>query len=75
MDENFTINDAYKLFVSVEKFNDSSIDILISAFTNTNDWEKFLKIREKLVLNIKYIVEKNSSSFAFPSQSIYIEKN
>jgi len=75
LDENFTINDAYKLFVSVEKFNDSSIDILISAFTNTNDWEKFLKIRENLVLNIKYIVEKNSSSFAFPSQSIYIEKN
>ena len=74
-DENFTINESYKLFVRVEKFNDSSIDILISAFTNTNDWEDFIKIRENLVFSIKNIVEKNSSSFAFPSQSIYIEKN
>jgi MscS family membrane protein len=72
---NFIISDAYKLFVRVEKFNDSSIDILIYTFTNTNDWEKYLKIKEELVFIIKDIVEKNNSSFAFPSQSIFIEKN
>ena len=71
---NFIVNDDYKLYVKVEKFNDSSIDILITTFTNTNDWEKYLKIREELVFIIKDIVENNKSSFAFPSQSIYIEK-
>ncbi len=71
---NFIINDSYKLFVRVEKFNDSSIDILINTFTNTNDWEKYLEIREELVFIIKKVVESNNSSFAFPSQSIYIEK-
>ena len=60
--------------VKVEKFNDSSIDILINTFTNTNDWEKYLEIREELVFIIKKVVEGNNSSFAFPSQSIYIEK-
>ena len=73
-DNNFVINETYKLFVRVEKFNDSSIDILISTFTNTNDWEEYLKIKEELVFVIKKIVEDNDSSFAFPSQSIYLEK-
>ena len=72
--DNFIINDTYKLFVRVEKFNDSSIDILINTFTNTNEWEKYLKIKEDLAFIIKDIVENNNSSFAFPSQSIYVEK-
>ena len=71
----FIVNDSYKLFVKVEKFNDSSIDILVYTFTNTNEWDKYLTTKEDLALIIKDIVEKNQSSFAFPSQSIYIEKN
>jgi MscS family membrane protein len=71
----FIVNDNYQLFVRVEKFNDSSIDVFISTFTNTNEWNKYLKIREELAFSIKDIVEKNDSSFAFPSQSIYIEKD
>ena len=75
INNNFIINDEYKLFVRVEKFNDSSIDVLVYTFTSTNDWEKYLGIKEELALIIKEIVEVNQSSFAFPSQSIYIEKN
>jgi MscS family membrane protein len=70
----FIVSENYNLYVTVEKFSDSSIDILINTFTNTNDWEKYLKIREELVFLIKDVVENNQSSFAFPSQSIYIEK-
>ena len=70
----FVVNDNYKLYVRVEKFNDSSIDLLINTFTNTNDWDRYLKIKEELAFFIKEVVEKNQSSFAFPSQSIYIEK-
>ena len=32
------------------------------------------KVKEKLAIEIKQIVEGNSAAFAFPSQSIYIEK-
>ena len=73
--DEFIVNEEYQLFVRVEKFNDSSIDILIYTFTSTNDWDKYLAIKEKLALSIKIIVEKNKSSFAFPSNSIYIEQN
>ena len=73
--QDFIVNDEYQLFVRVEKFNDSSIDILIYTFTNTNDWQSYLAIKEKLALKIKFIVENSHSSFAFPSTSIYVEKN
>lgn len=73
--DNFIINEEYQAFVRVEKFNDSSIDVLIQVFTNTNEWEKYLDIKQDLALDIKKIVENNNSSFAFPSSSIYIEKN
>ena len=73
--EDFTVNENYKAFVRLDKFNDSSIDILIYCFTSTNDWEKFLEIKEKLAMEIKRKVEELNLNFAFPSQSIYIEKN
>ena len=60
--------------VRVDKFSDSSIDMYIRCFTITNDWDEWLKVKERLALEIKKIVEKNNASFAFPSQSIYVEK-
>jgi MscS family membrane protein len=70
----FLVNDNFKSFVRLDKFNDSSVDILVYCFTSTNDWEKFLIIKESLALKIKQEVEKIGLSFAFPSQSVYIEK-
>ena len=65
----------YKSFVRIEKFNDSSIDILVICFTSTKDWDKFLEIKEDLAIKIKDYVDKIGLNFAFPSTSIYIEKN
>ena len=73
--DDFVVNDNYKAFVRLDKFNDSSIDILVYCFTSTNDWGKFLEIKENLALEIKRKVEELNLNFAFPSQSIYIEKN
>ena len=73
--DNFMVNDDYRSFVRIEKFNDSSIDILVLCFTSTKDWDKYLEIKEELAMKIKVSVEKIGLNFAFPSQSIYIEKN
>ena len=72
--EDFLVNDDHKAFVRLDKFNDSSIDILIYCFTSTNDWEKFLEIKEKLAMELKSKIEELNLNFAFPSQSIYLEK-
>ena len=60
--------------VKLDGFGDSSINILIYCFTNTNVWAEWLKIKEELVLKIKEIVEEAGAGFAFPSSSVYIEK-
>ena len=60
--------------VRVDKFADSSIDMYIRCFTQTDDWDEWLAVKERLAIEIKQIVEKNNTSFAFPSQSIYVEK-
>jgi MscS family membrane protein len=60
--------------VRVEKFSDSSIDMRVRCFTTSNSFSKWLEVKEKLAIEIKKIVEGNNAAFAFPSQSIYIEK-
>lgn len=60
-------------FVRIDKFNDSSIDIMVYCFTNTTVWGDWLEIKELLAYEIKKIVEKAGTGFAFPSQSIYVE--
>ena len=69
----FAKNDNTGYFVRVDSFSDSSIDMLVQAFTETNDWAEYLKIKEELAVNIINIVEDNNAGFAFPSQSIYVE--
>ena len=60
--------------VRIEKFSDSSIDMRVRCFTASSSFTVWLEVKEKLAIMIKQIVEKNNAGFAFPSQSIYIEK-
>ena len=60
-------------FVRIDRFSDSSIDILLYCFTNTTDWLEWLRVKEQLLIKIKSIVEDAGTDFAFPSQSLYIE--
>jgi len=62
------------LMVYFTNFGDSSLDIFIYCFTDTANWAEYLSIREDVNLKIMEIVERNGSSFAFPSRSIYVEK-
>ena len=61
-------------FVRIDGFSDSSIDLMLYCFTKTTDWGAWLKIKEELALKIVEIVEGAGAGFAFPSQSIYVEK-
>ena len=73
-DENFAKNQNASFYVRIDSFSDSSIDMLVQTFTVTNDWAEFLKIKENLAVKIIEIVENNEAGFAFPSQSLYVEK-
>ena len=60
-------------FVRIDKFNDSSIDIMLYCFTRTTKWGEWLEIKERLAYRIMEIVEGAGTGFAFPSQSVYLE--
>ena len=60
-------------FVRIDKFSDSSIDIMLYCFTKTTNWGEWLEIKERLAYQIKEVVENAGSGFAFPSQSLYVE--
>ncbi len=78
IEDYITTNEDYKpdlgYAVRVDQFSDSSIDMYIRCFTKTDDWDEWLAVKERLAIQIKQIIEKNGASFAFPSQSIYVEK-
>lgn len=60
--------------VQLTGFGASSIDILVQFYTNTGVAAEFLKIQESVNLDLMEVVQKNNCSFAFPSTSVYIEK-
>ena len=61
--------------VQLASFGDSSINILISAYLLTNVYAEFLQMQNDLNLNIMDIMQADGVDFAFPSTSVYIEKN
>ena len=61
-------------FVRIDRFADSSIDIMLYCFTRSIIWGEWLEIKERLALKIKEIVEGAGSGFAFPSRTIYMSE-
>ena len=70
----FYISEDAHLTVKLKQFSASSIDLKISCFTKTSNYYEWLNVKDRLVIAIKEIVEKNGTAFAFPSQSVYVEK-
>ena len=60
-------------FVRIDRFSDSSIDIMLYCFTKTTNWGEWLRVKEDLSYRIKEIVDDAGTSFAFPSRSLYLE--
>ena len=61
------------MLVNFTSFSDSALDIFIYTFSNTANWDRYMNIKEDVNLKIMKIIEDNNASFAFPSQSLYVE--
>lgn len=60
--------------VFLDTLADSSINIKMSAYVKTNNYVKFLKIKEIVILEIIKKYREEGIDFAFPSRSVYIAK-
>ena len=56
-------------------FGSHSQDVQIRAYALTPDWNEFLAIREDVLLRVSKIVSESGTSFAFPSQTLYLGRD
>jgi MscS family membrane protein len=56
-------------------FGQSSLDIGVRIYALTQDFNEFHAIREDVLLRMSDIVKKSGSSFAFPSQTLYMGRD
>ena len=60
--------------VAFDEFADSSLSILIVFFTKTGSWGDMVKAKDEIGMEIKKEFEKAKIEFAFPTQTIHVEK-
>ncbi|MCK5449542.1 mechanosensitive ion channel family protein [Candidatus Pacearchaeota archaeon] len=60
--------------VHFKGFGDSSLDFEVVYYIDTNDYNIYMDVQEKINLKIKELIEKEGVDFAFPSRTIYTKK-
>jgi len=60
--------------VKFTDFGSSSLDIMVLFYVDTMEWSVYLEVKEEINYKIIEIVEKHGSSFAFPSTTVYLQK-
>jgi len=58
------------LLVFLDEFGDSSINILIYAFSKSTVWRDWLEVKQDVMYRIMEILERNHLEFAFPTITI-----
>ncbi len=72
-DDDFINPDKAHALVRVDRFSDSSIDIIVYCFTHEKLLDGYLKVKERLAYKIMDVVHGAKAGFAFPSTSLYVE--
>ena len=62
------------LLVYLDELADSSINILVYAFSTTVLWSEWLETKQDVLFKIMQIVEKNNLEFAYPTQSLILQQ-
>lgn len=59
----------------VSKLGESAITLQLIANTSTNQWMKYLRIKDRLYKTVLKRFRENGLNFAFPSRSVYVRKD
>jgi len=61
------------LMVFLDSYNESSIDILIYAFSRTVKWDEWLFVKQEVLIEINNIFKRNNIEFAYPTITNYLK--
>jgi len=65
---------APEMTVRFSDFSSSSLVLMVIYFVNSNDYELMIEIKEKINVKIMDIVDHYGCEFAYPTQTIYLQK-
>ena len=68
----YTRKDYYQVWLN--SFGDSALEILVYVFWQAPNWQTELRERHRFMLDIMRVAEQLGVEFAFPSQTIYLER-
>jgi MscS family membrane protein len=74
LENNIDVDQTQKAKVFFKSFSASSCDFFIYAFTITKDWEEFLRIKQDVLLKVAEIIEKHNAEIAYPTTTVFINK-
>ncbi|WP_310567967.1 mechanosensitive ion channel family protein [Hydrogenophaga sp.] len=66
------IDKTQDLIVTFDSYGDSSLNIMVYAFTPTRAWGAFLALKQELLLSIGRIVERHGAQMPFPTQTLQL---
>ena len=72
--DNPEIDTTQDLLVYFNAFADSSLNVMVYCFTKTTKWAKWLQVQQDVYLQIIEIVQKHGADFAYPTQTLYVQK-
>ena len=59
----------------LEEFADSSINVNVRMMVNTPGYGDYRALKGRINLAVMHLMAEEGLSFAFPSRSVYVEKN
>ncbi|MDP2805825.1 MAG: mechanosensitive ion channel family protein [Gallionellaceae bacterium] len=68
-----SIDNAERNSVNFDRFADSSLSILITAFTEPLDVPRFADLKQRVLLQVADIVAQHGAEMAFPTQTVLLE--
>ncbi len=61
--------------IHLHEMTSSALQVILVFFVKTNDWEEHVIVKEQVIFKIMELANLNNLSFAYPSTSVYIEKD
>ncbi len=58
--------------VAFDQFADSSLNLLVQAYTSTTDLREFHAVKQDVMLNIAAIIKEHGADMAFPTRTLHI---
>lgn len=74
LEQHEQIDTSQTILVYFNAFADSSLNIMVYCFTKTTAWGEWLGAQQDVYLKIIGIVHGHGADFAFPSQTLYLER-